>query len=144
MSHDSSIPDRLTATNEATPRFSWPMRLFLFALLFHMFFRSTDVLYPWEKWRDEIGIDMLVGRGRRRACMGYCNYLAHRHPHNERGSPLCEILLYTVTYKSLPPGEDPHTYYRYLIDNTRDHHSPLATPAFFVYRPSSREGSFIE
>jgi hypothetical protein len=37
----------------AAPRFRWPMRLLLFALLFHMFFRSTDILYPWDTWRSD-------------------------------------------------------------------------------------------
>jgi hypothetical protein len=30
------------------------MRLLLFAVLFHMFFRSTDILYPWEDWLHEL------------------------------------------------------------------------------------------
>jgi len=36
------------------PRFGWPVRMLLFLVLFHMFFRSTDVLYPWEDWLHEL------------------------------------------------------------------------------------------
>ena len=50
MSQDpSSVPAR-------PPRFSWPVRILLFLVLFHMFFRSTDVLYPWEDWLHELNL----------------------------------------------------------------------------------------
>jgi hypothetical protein len=44
---DSPAPAR-------APRFSWPVRILLFLVLFHMFFRSTDILYPWEEWLPEL------------------------------------------------------------------------------------------
>jgi hypothetical protein len=36
------------------PRFSWPMRIFLFVLLFDIIFRSFTVLIPWEDWAKEL------------------------------------------------------------------------------------------
>lgn len=38
------------------PRFRWPVRILLFVVLFHMLFRSTDILYPWEDWLYELNM----------------------------------------------------------------------------------------
>jgi hypothetical protein len=35
-------------------RFSWPMRVFLFCLLFDIVFRSFSVMFPWKDWLDEL------------------------------------------------------------------------------------------
>jgi hypothetical protein len=37
-------------------RFSWPMRVFLFVLLFDVIFRSFAVVLPWGDWIDELGM----------------------------------------------------------------------------------------
>jgi hypothetical protein len=34
-------------------RFSWPMRIFLFCLLFDIIFRSFSVMFPWKDWIDD-------------------------------------------------------------------------------------------
>jgi hypothetical protein len=44
------------------PRFGWPMRLFLSAILFAMIFRSFSVLLPWNDWRKELGMDRMPRR----------------------------------------------------------------------------------
>jgi hypothetical protein len=44
-------------------------------------------------------------------CLGYCNYVAHRHPVNERGKRLVRIYLFPVTYELPGPDvEDPRAF----------------------------------
>lgn len=38
------------------PRFSWPMRVFLFVVLFDMIVRSMAFAVPWEEWEDDLGV----------------------------------------------------------------------------------------
>lgn len=45
-------------------------------------------------------------------CAGYCNFLKHRYPHNDAGSPLDRIRLYEVRVEFPPPGVDPCRYMR--------------------------------
>jgi len=47
------------AAAPALPRFSWPVRIIIFLVLFHMIYRSTDVLYPWEDWLHELKIERM-------------------------------------------------------------------------------------
>jgi hypothetical protein len=44
------------------PRFSWPMRIFLFLLVFDMVFHSLAVLLPIKKWCKEILVDRFPER----------------------------------------------------------------------------------
>jgi hypothetical protein len=44
------------------PRFSWPMRVFLFLLLFNIAFRSLSVLYPWADWVEPLEMDRMPRR----------------------------------------------------------------------------------
>ena len=37
-------------------RFSWPMRIFLFVLLFDMVTHSLGAMFPWREWGDDLGI----------------------------------------------------------------------------------------
>jgi hypothetical protein len=52
-----SVPEPLPQAKPPAPnppRFSWPMRIFLFLLLFDIVFRSFSVLIPWEEWAKEL------------------------------------------------------------------------------------------
>jgi hypothetical protein len=53
----SATPD--TSPPSERPRFRWPVRILIFLVLFHMFFRSTDVLYPWADWMYELKIERM-------------------------------------------------------------------------------------
>ena len=44
------------------PRFSWPMRVFLFVVLFDMVFRCFAILYPWDDWADALKMTPLPRR----------------------------------------------------------------------------------
>jgi hypothetical protein len=44
------------------PRFSWPLRIFLFIIVFNMVFRSLSVLAPWGEWLGELKMDRLPRR----------------------------------------------------------------------------------
>ena len=57
---DTTAPKPVVA--EGAPRFSWPMRLFLFVLLFDIIFRSLSVLIPWREWADELDMAVLPWR----------------------------------------------------------------------------------
>jgi len=41
----------------ANPRFGWPMRIFLFVLVFNMVFRSHMSLFPWTDWMEELEME---------------------------------------------------------------------------------------
>ncbi len=57
-----SQPPASPSTSGQRRRFRWPVRVLLFCVLFHMFFRSTDVLYPWEDWLYELKIRRMPRR----------------------------------------------------------------------------------
>lgn len=44
------------------PRFSWPMRIFLFVVVFNMIFRSHTVLVSWGAWMEELEMEELPTR----------------------------------------------------------------------------------
>ena len=53
-----SCPSRLPLPSRRPSRrvSAGRLRLLLFVILFDMFFRSTDVLYPWADWLKEFNI----------------------------------------------------------------------------------------
>jgi hypothetical protein len=77
---------------------------------------------------------------RAQGCHGYCNWLAHRLPHNAAGAPLREIRLYQVTYNFPPPGADARAFLVEQMEQARDHQAPQAWPTFFIYDPDRGEG----
>jgi hypothetical protein len=46
----------------ARPRFSWPMRIFLFAILFDMVFHSLAALAPYKDWRRDLEMSLYPER----------------------------------------------------------------------------------
>ena len=68
---------------------------------------EPEDLTSYSRWKQgkTLGIDRFVAsdHGRRHdACVGYCNFLAHRYPSNSNGSPLRAIVLYEVHFKFVP------------------------------------------
>lgn len=71
---------------------------------------------------------------------GYCNMLAHRHPHNAAGSPLVAIYVYTVNYYYPWPGKDAAEY----LGSQNGPPLEQVTMPFYVYDVSKRQGCELE
>ncbi len=78
------------------------------------------------------------------ACPGWANYLSHRHPFNENGSPLKEIQFYQVRYDFPPPLEDAREFLSGQMEKTRDHNtvSDQVYTTFFTYWPHTKDYRF--
>jgi hypothetical protein len=59
---DPATNGALATPTAPRPRFSWPMRVFLFLLVFDMVFRGFSVMYDWREWLDELKMDALPRR----------------------------------------------------------------------------------
>jgi hypothetical protein len=93
-------------------------------------------------WNEEKRLDheLKICKGRDEDdCWGYCNWLGHRYARNENGSPLKRIVLFTVRYESLPPGEDAYTWWKAQSGPPRDQH----LPPFYEYDVATRHGKSI-
>jgi hypothetical protein len=47
----------MSETPPKPPRFSWPVRLLIFILLFDIIFRSLAVMVPWDDWISELDME---------------------------------------------------------------------------------------
>lgn len=72
--------------------------------------------------------------------VGYCNYLAHRHPRNAAGSPLLAIYVYTLIYYYPRPDMDPAAY---LASQNGPPLDQVRVP-FYVYDVATRQGRDFE
>jgi hypothetical protein len=105
----------MTATNGTDPaapsyprRFRWPMRLFLFVLLFDIIFRSFSVLFPSSDWVDELEMDTYPWRLPTRAEMAD---LADREAAPGKPDPLSERVVESLddVWTYLKPWPAPRT-----------------------------------
>lgn len=102
----------------------------------------------FSRWRDgkNLGYDRFVlsDHGRRyEACPGYANFLSHRYPRNDAGSPLEAIIFYEVKLDFPPPDKDAREFLKQQMELTKDYNARQAYWAFFVYFPKDRTWKFL-
>jgi hypothetical protein len=70
-----------------------------------------DLTHYTHWWVDRINnYELDVKENDPKACLGYCNLLAHRHRCNDRGRPLVWIELFQVEYRLPGPDVDAETF----------------------------------
>lgn len=62
MSSTPPSPNSAAPVPVRPPRFSWPVRLLIFLVLFDMVVRATGVMYPWKDWLSEFKVERLPQR----------------------------------------------------------------------------------
>jgi len=101
-------------------------------------------LTNYSHWFQEKILDYELhvrkGEGRVNDCTGYCNLLAHWHPHNEEGSPLVKISLFGVRYEYPTPDDDPLEHWRQQTGPPDDQ----IRPVFFEYDVAKRKGEAVK
>ena len=95
----------------------------------------------YAHWFEEKRLDheLKVGPKDHEACLGWCNLLAHRHPTNERGSPLKRIYLFSVRYLLPPPDVDAAAF---LAEQTGPP-ADQVQPDYFRYDVPGRNGQIL-
>lgn len=104
---------------------------------------DPEDLTNYSNWWKEKHLDHELkvheGEGKSRDALGYCNLLAHRYAHNDRGAELHTISLFVVRYDLTPPHVDPAAWLRQQTGPPKDQHYP----DFFVYDVASGHGKTL-
>src|SRR5262249_9422849 len=102
---------------------------------------DPEDLTRYAHWNQEKVLDyeLHVNDDQEDATFGWCNLLAHRHPHNEQGSPLARILVFLVRYEYPPPDVDARAFLRAQTGPPPDQ---VAAP-YYEYDARARRGKML-